>query len=197
MTRLALLATVASLALTGAAFAQTGTNAPPATQPSATTQAPATSSMTSSQPKNSTNAASSPSGNAMNASQGAATPPASSPGANANPTSPVSPSPAAQNNGATAMPMRQGALTQPSHARHYAARRREMRRMAMRRMAARHATHLAKRETKALNLLEAKGYGNFRNFHREGRVFAAMVLHHGQPERVMINPDTGSVTRRG
>ena len=61
-----------------------------------------------------------------------------------------------------------------------------------------HATHSANRETRALNLLEAKGYGgSFSNFQREGHVYSATVMRHGQSQKVIINPERNSVTRQG
>jgi len=51
------------------------------------------------------------------------------------------------------------------------------------------------RATTALNLLGAKGYGNFTNFHRDGRLYQATVTQGGQQFMVTVNPSTGSVTR--
>lgn len=56
--------------------------------------------------------------------------------------------------------------------------------------------HRANRETRALNLLEAKGYGDFSGFHRDGQNFAAMVLSQNKPVRVIVNPDAGTVTKQ-
>jgi hypothetical protein len=53
------------------------------------------------------------------------------------------------------------------------------------------------RMTAALNLLEAKGYGDFSNFKADGGNFAASVKQNGQSFGVVINPDSGQITRRG
>jgi hypothetical protein len=55
----------------------------------------------------------------------------------------------------------------------------------------------ARRMTKALNLLEAKGYGDFKNFHVDGRDFVATVTQGGEPSTVIIDPDVPSVTQQG
>ena len=47
--------------------------------------------------------------------------------------------------------------------------------------------------TKALNLLEAKGYINFTNFHKVGNVFEATVTEKGKRITVTVNPDSGTV----
>lgn len=49
--------------------------------------------------------------------------------------------------------------------------------------------------TRALNLLEAKGYGDFTNFHRAGSDYAATVSQNGQSFPVTINPESGQITR--
>jgi hypothetical protein len=67
---------------------------------------------------------------------------------------------------------------------------------------ARHAagnggTALGNRMTQALNLLEAKGYGDFTNFTAEGGNFTATVDQNGQHFAVLVNPDSGQVARQG
>jgi len=57
--------------------------------------------------------------------------------------------------------------------------------------------HGANRMTSALNLLEAKGYGSFNDFKRDGKDFTATVMKNGQNQTVRIDPDTGSVTNQG
>ncbi len=59
------------------------------------------------------------------------------------------------------------------------------------------ATPTARRETKALNLIEANGYGDYTDFHAVGKNFAAQVDRHGQRLTVIANPDTGQVTQQG
>lgn len=49
--------------------------------------------------------------------------------------------------------------------------------------------------TQALNLLEANGYGDFTNFHRTGRDYAATVSQNGTTFPVTIDPETGQITR--
>jgi hypothetical protein len=58
-------------------------------------------------------------------------------------------------------------------------------------------TALARRETRALNLLEAKGYGDFTDFHAQGKDFSAQVDKNGRRVTVITNPDSGQVTQRG
>ena len=55
----------------------------------------------------------------------------------------------------------------------------------------------ARRETRALNLIEAKGYGDFTDFHAAGKNFTAQVDSHGKRVTVLADPDTGRVTRQG
>jgi len=52
------------------------------------------------------------------------------------------------------------------------------------------------RATAALNLLEAQGYASFSNFEPSGNTFTAMVTDNGQRFRVVINPDTGQISRQ-
>ena len=51
--------------------------------------------------------------------------------------------------------------------------------------------------THALNLLEAKGYGDFRDFKQDGTNFAATVTQNGQSFGVVIDPDNNQITRQG
>lgn len=52
------------------------------------------------------------------------------------------------------------------------------------------------RMTKALNLLEANGYGGFSNFKADGKGgFKATVTRDGHDVTVHIDPDTGKVTQ--
>jgi hypothetical protein len=58
-------------------------------------------------------------------------------------------------------------------------------------------SHEAQRMTSALNLLEAKGYGSFNNFKRDGKDFTATVTKNGQSQMLRIDPDSGQVTSPG
>jgi len=51
----------------------------------------------------------------------------------------------------------------------------------------------AQRMTKALNRLEAKGYGSFNNFKADGANYSATVSQNGHEETVVVNPDSGQV----
>ena len=51
------------------------------------------------------------------------------------------------------------------------------------------------RVTQALNLLEAQGYGDFKDFHVQGTDFAANVTRGGQNFPVTIDPDTETIAR--
>ena len=53
------------------------------------------------------------------------------------------------------------------------------------------------RATEALNLLEAKGDGQFTSFTRSGADFTAEVTKHGKQMQVMINPDTKQIMPTG
>ncbi len=53
------------------------------------------------------------------------------------------------------------------------------------------------RMTAALNLLEAKGYGGFSDFKRNGKDFTASVSQNGQHFTVTVDPDSGQITRQG
>lgn len=55
----------------------------------------------------------------------------------------------------------------------------------------------ALRITHALNLLEAEGYSDFRNFHAAGNDFAATITSQGRTFTVMIDPDSNQVTPQG
>jgi hypothetical protein len=50
------------------------------------------------------------------------------------------------------------------------------------------------RETKALNLLEAKGYASFSNFKPDGKDYSATVAKNGHNMTVMVDPVSGRVT---
>jgi hypothetical protein len=50
------------------------------------------------------------------------------------------------------------------------------------------------RETKALNLLEAKGYASFSNFKPDGHDYSATVAQNGHNMTVMVDPVSGRVT---
>jgi type IV secretory pathway VirB10-like protein len=185
MNRLGLLATVASLALTGAAFAQTSNSTtPPATpKPAATSTAPATTPA--------------PRSSAMKPAQAPATTaaqPATQPEQKtvAAPAKPAEPKAAMAKN-----PRMKPAKA--AHATHEPRTMRSAERARARHHAAMHATmatdRLADRETKALNVLEAKGYGSsYENFQRDGKNYSAMVMKNGKPEKVIVNPDTGAIT---
>ena len=57
------------------------------------------------------------------------------------------------------------------------------------------AARVAGRETRALNVLEAEGYGgNYTDFQSDGSNYSAMVMHNGNPQKVIIDPDAGTVT---
>ena len=58
-------------------------------------------------------------------------------------------------------------------------------------------TREGRRETRALNLIEAKGYGDYTDFHAAGKNFTAQVDSHGKRFTVVANPDTGRVTAQG
>jgi hypothetical protein len=50
------------------------------------------------------------------------------------------------------------------------------------------------RMTKALNLLEAKGYGAFENFKADGQDYSATVIQSGHSMTILVDPDSGRVT---
>jgi len=52
------------------------------------------------------------------------------------------------------------------------------------------------RATAALNVLEAQGYASFSNFEPSGSAYTALVTDNGQQFRVVINPDTGQISRQ-
>lgn len=57
------------------------------------------------------------------------------------------------------------------------------------------AARVVDRETRALNVLEAEGYGgNYTDFQSDGSSYSAMVMHDGKPQKVIIDPDAGTVT---
>ncbi len=57
-------------------------------------------------------------------------------------------------------------------------------------------TASARRMTDALNILEAQGFGNFKDFHAVGQNFAAAVDQNGQQFTITVDPDNGQVTRQ-
>ncbi len=52
------------------------------------------------------------------------------------------------------------------------------------------------RATAALNVLEAQGYADFSDFRANGSTFTALVNDGGQRFRVVIDPDTGQISRQ-
>ena len=50
--------------------------------------------------------------------------------------------------------------------------------------------------TDALNLLESKGYGDFDNFRRDGRMYAATVTRDGKTMHLTIDPEAGKIEKR-
>jgi len=54
----------------------------------------------------------------------------------------------------------------------------------------------AGRATSALNVLEAQGYASFSDFRPDGNKFTALVSDNGQQFRVVIDPDTGQISRQ-
>lgn len=50
-----------------------------------------------------------------------------------------------------------------------------------------------KRATQALNLLEAKGYGDFKDFKADGNTFEAKVQQQGKTMTVVVDPLTKMV----
>jgi hypothetical protein len=104
-------------------------------------------------------------------------------GALAAPAAPTNPATAAPATTAGA-PAAKTAMPRHQHARHMAALRHDM------------GVSQEGRETKALNLLEAKGYGSFENFHADGKDYSATVNANGRQFQVMIDPDSGNVTNR-
>ena len=55
----------------------------------------------------------------------------------------------------------------------------------------------AERMTHALNLLEAKGYGDFHEFKSDGKNFDVTVTRAGKQVGVEVNPDTDQITVQG
>ncbi len=163
MNRLLLLATAATVALTGAAFAQTNGTPGTAPKPAATATAPVPTS-----PPVSPRAKAAP-------AQATMAQPAQS--------TTVKSAPEATTGKNTAMRPVKSARTE-----------RRRRHGAMRPTMA--AERLVDRETSALNVLEAKGYGgNYTDFQRDGSNYSAMVTHNGKQQKVIIDPDAGTVTR--
>lgn len=65
--------------------------------------------------------------------------------------------------------------------------------------AARHDRREEAREarmTQALNLLEAKGYGDFTNFRADGKNFDATVTQNGKTVTVVVDPDASQITQQ-
>jgi hypothetical protein len=65
--------------------------------------------------------------------------------------------------------------------------------------AARHDRRVEAREarmTHALNLLEAKGYGDFTNFRADGKNFDATVTQNGKAVNVVVDPDANQITQQ-
>jgi len=52
------------------------------------------------------------------------------------------------------------------------------------------------RMTHALNLLEAKGYGDFSNFRADGKNFDATVTQNGKAVNVVIDPDANQIMQQ-
>lgn len=53
------------------------------------------------------------------------------------------------------------------------------------------------RMTHALNLLEAKGYGDFHDFKSDGKNFDATVTRNSKQMTVQVDPDSDQVTVQG
>jgi hypothetical protein len=53
---------------------------------------------------------------------------------------------------------------------------------------------VGRQATRALNLLEAKGYGDFRNFQSRGSDFTASVKEQNRIVTLLIDPDAGNIT---
>jgi hypothetical protein len=164
MNRLLLFATAATVALTGAAFAQTNsTNTAP--KPAASATAPVQSS------------------------------PPPSPKTTATPTAPAQATMVQPQSDTAAKPapkttMGKNTAMKPMKSAH---REHTRRRAAMKPTMA--AQRLVDRETQALNVLEAKGYGgSYTDFQREGSNYSALVTHDGKQQKMMIDPDRGTVT---
>lgn len=49
------------------------------------------------------------------------------------------------------------------------------------------------RATRALNLLMAGGYTEFRNFHQQGDDFVATVTQDGKTQMIIVDPDNGKI----
>jgi pyruvate/2-oxoglutarate dehydrogenase complex dihydrolipoamide acyltransferase (E2) component len=165
MNRVLLLATAATVALTGAAFAQTnGTNST-APKPAATATAPVPS-------------------------------PPASPKAASTPTTTPAPATMAQPaQSTTVKPVAEAMMGKNTAMRPVKSARRERRGRhgAMRPTMA--AERLVDRETSALNVLEAKGYGGrYTDFQPDGSNYSAMVTHNGKQQKMIIDPDAGTVT---
>ena len=53
---------------------------------------------------------------------------------------------------------------------------------------------VGRQATKALNLLEAKGYGDFQNFRSHGTDFTATVKQDNRTLTLLIDPDSRTIT---
>jgi hypothetical protein len=51
-------------------------------------------------------------------------------------------------------------------------------------------------DTKALNLLEANGYTDIRQFRRIGQHYEAVITKDGKPVTVVVDPATGDIRNR-
>jgi hypothetical protein len=63
--------------------------------------------------------------------------------------------------------------------------------------AAYQAQENANRETQALNLIEARGYGPIRSFRNDGKLYDATVMQNGKAISLQVDPDNGRVTHQG
>jgi hypothetical protein len=166
MNRVLLLASAATVALTGAAFAQTNGTTSIAPKPAATATAPVPTS-----------------------------PPASPKAASTPTTAPATATMAQPGQSTTVKPAAEATMGKNTAMRPVKSARRERRGRhgAMRPTMA--AERLVDRETSALNLLEAKGYGgSYTDFQHDGSNYSAMVTHKGKQQKVIIDPDAGTVT---
>jgi hypothetical protein len=165
MNRLLLFTAAASVALTGAAFAQTNGTTNTTPKPAATATAPTQPSLP------------------------------ATPKAGATPTTAPHATMAQPQGDTTAKPapkamMGKNTAMKPVKSVH---RERARRHAAMKPTMA--AARVVDRETRALNVLEAKGYGgSYTDFQSAGRNYSAMVTHNGKSQKVIIDPDRGTVT---
>jgi hypothetical protein len=59
-----------------------------------------------------------------------------------------------------------------------------------------HRSTQGDREVTALNLLEAKGYRDFKTVREHGKVFVVDAMRDGKNVTVTVNPDTGRIHMR-